>query len=45
VRLKTAPRSPLEGAQWIWFAGDPGTPPKGLRYFLKDITLPDKSSM
>ena len=41
VRLKTALRSPLEGAQWIWFAGDPGTPPKCIRNFLKDITLPD----
>ena len=41
VRLRTALRSPLEGAHWIWFAGDPGMPPKGIRNFLKDITLPD----
>jgi alpha-L-rhamnosidase len=41
VRLKTVLRSPFEGAQWIWFADDAGTPPKGIRIFLKDFTLPD----
>ena len=41
VRLKTVLRSPFEGAQWIWFAGDAGPPPKGIRNFLKDFTLPD----
>jgi alpha-L-rhamnosidase len=41
VRLKTVFRSPLEGAQWIWFDGDGNPPPKGIRVFLKDFTLPD----
>ena len=40
-RLKSAPRSPLDGAQWIWFAGDDTTPPKGVRLFRKDFLLPD----
>jgi alpha-L-rhamnosidase len=41
VRLKTMPRSPLESADWIWFAPDGGNPPQGDRVFRKDITLPN----
>ena len=39
-RLKNALQSPLAGAQWIWFPGDGSNPPKGVRLFLKDFTLP-----
>ena len=34
------PEAPLDGAKWIWFAGDtPGSAPQGYRLFVSTLTL------
>jgi alpha-L-rhamnosidase len=42
VRQKESPEAPFEGAQWIWFGGDPGPNfPKGQRVFMAQLRLPE----
>ncbi len=41
ARLRSQGTSPMAHGQWIWLAADRGNPPKGLRVFARDFSLPD----
>ena len=40
ARTNAQPVSPFAHAQWIWFAPDGDKPPKGVRLFSRDFSLP-----
>ncbi|MBN1443745.1 MAG: family 78 glycoside hydrolase catalytic domain, partial [Planctomycetes bacterium] len=45
-RETESPEAPLDGAKWIWFAGDEGAnAPKGVRVFMTSLALPGDVSI